>query len=83
MKSQLDEYTNASRRLLDYAELNKADNQFRATGQIIYVLDTSVIEAYWRRDPKGTAGRYGTSRLLDADVAVFSGWLALKYLMER
>ena len=46
MKSQLDEYTNASRRLLDYAELNKADNQFRATGQIIYVLDTSVIEAY-------------------------------------
>lgn len=83
MKSQLDGYTDASRRLLDYAELNKADNQFRATGQIIYVLDTSVVEAYWRRDPKGTAGRYGTSRLLDSDVAVFSGWLALKYLMEQ
>jgi len=83
MTLHIDDYKTASRRLLDYTELNKDDNLFRSKGQIVYVLDTSVIEAYWRRDPSGTAGRYGTNELLDPKVALFSGWLALKFLLEQ
>ena len=80
----LDRYATASQRLLKYAELNKDDCQFeRQKGEIVYLLDTSVLESYWRRDPTGTGGRYGTDDLLTARATLYSGWLALKYLIEN
>ena len=79
-----DGYTAATQRLKRYADLNRSDCLFdRAKHEIVYVFDTSVIESYWRREPSGTSGKYGTDRLVEPLVAEYSGWLALKYLHEH
>lgn len=80
----LSKYRTASQRLLSYAELNREDSDFDfLKREIIYIFDTSVIEAYWRRQPDSMDGRYGTNALLQESVAQYSGWLALKFLMEH
>jgi len=76
-------YIEASRRLLEYASINRSDTEFADSGEIVYIFDTSVLEAYWRRDPTDVGGRYGVEALLTYDAARYSGWLALKFLMEQ
>lgn len=77
----ISQYAAASQRLLTYAELNKSDTAF--SGEIIYIFDTAVLESYWMREPQSVGGRHGTDALLEPEVARYSGWLALKYLIEN
>lgn len=79
-------YTDASRRLLDYMRINRDDTRFADASpdrEIVYIFDTSVLEAYWRRSPQSANGQYGTDPLLTPDAASYSGWLSLKFLIEH
>lgn len=76
-------YINASRRLMQYVAINRSDSEFAKHGEIVYIFDTSVLEAYWRREPNAIGGRYGIDALLTENASRYSSWIALKFLFEH